>query len=70
MTYLNLIGSFFGEDFMKKTLILSIACFLFSCGGGGGSLSALDEEQPQPQLSSGVSGFEGDLNDFQVIDVD
>lgn len=53
---------------MKKTLILSIACFLFSCGGGGGSASA--PVQQQQQQSSGVSGFEGDLNDFQVIDVD
>ncbi len=56
---------------MKKTLILSFACFLFSCGGGGGSASApVQPTQPQPQQSSGVSGFEGDLNDFQVIDVD
>ena len=54
---------------MKKTLILSIACFLFSCGGGGGSASAPVQQQQQQQ-SSGVSGFEGDLNDFQVIDVD
>jgi len=58
---------------MKKTLILSIACFLFSCGGGGGSASApvqQQQQQQQQQQSSGVSGFEGDLNDFQVIDVD
>jgi len=57
---------------MKKTLILSIACFLFSCGGGGGSASApvQEQQQQQQQQSSGVSGFEGDLNDFQVIDVD
>ena len=54
---------------MKKTLILSIACFLFSCGGGGGSASAPVQQQQQQQ-SSGVSGFEGDLNDFQVLDVD
>ena len=35
---------------MKKTLILSIACFLFSCGGGGESASApviLPPQQPQ-----------------------
>ena len=57
---------------MKKTLILSIACFLFSCGGGSGSASApvQQQQQQQQQQSSGVSGFEGDLNDFQVIDVD
>ena len=57
---------------MKKTLFLSIACFLFSCGGGGGSASApvQQPELQQPQQSSGVSGFEGDLSDFQVIDVD
>ena len=58
---------------MKKTLIVSIACFLFSCGGGGGSASApvqQQQQQQQQQQSSGVSGFEGDLNDFQVIDVD
>ena len=55
---------------MKKTLILSIFCFLFSCGGGGGSASAPIQQQQQQQQSSGVSGFEGDLNDFQVIDVD
>jgi len=58
---------------MKKTLILSIACFLFSCGGGGGSASTpvqQQQQQQQQQQSSGVSGFEGDLNDFQVIDVD
>ena len=55
---------------MKKTLILSIACFLFSCGGGGGSASAPVQQQQQQQQSSGVSGFEGDLSDFQVIDVD
>ena len=57
---------------MKKTLILSIACFLFSCGGGGGSASApvQQQQQQQQQQSSGVTGFEGDLNDFQVIDVD
>ena len=56
---------------MKKTLILSIACFLFSCGGGGESASAPVILPPQqPQQSSGVSGFEVDLNDFQVIDVD
>ena len=57
---------------MKKTLILSIAFFLFSCGGGGGSASApvQQQKQQQQQQSSGVSGFEGDLNDFQVIDVD
>lgn len=57
---------------MKKTLILSIAFFLFSCGGGGGSASApvQQQQQQQQQQSSGVSGFEGDLNDFQVIDVD
>ena len=59
---------------MKKTLIVSIACFLFSCGGGGGSDSTPAEQQQQQQQqqqqSNSQLGYEGDLNDFQVIAVD
>ena len=53
---------------MKKTLILSIACFLFSCGGGGGSASA--PVQQQQQQSSGVSALNGSINDIDVVDID
>jgi hypothetical protein len=53
---------------MKKTLILSIACFLFSCGGGGGSASA--PVQQQQQQSSGVSALNGSINDIEVVDID
>ena len=54
---------------MKKTLILSIACFLFSCGGGGGSASAPVQQQQQ-QSSSGVSALNGSINDIEVVDID
>ena len=58
---------------MKKTLILSIACFLFSCGGGGGSASApvqQQQQQQQQQSSSGVSALNGSINDIEVVDID
>ena len=56
---------------MKKTLILSIACFLFSCGGGGGSASApVQQQQQQQQSSSGVSALNGSINDIEVVDID
>ena len=53
---------------MKKTLIVSIACFLFSCGGGSGSASA--PVQQQQQQSSGVSALNGSINDIEVVDID
>ena len=53
---------------MKKTLILSIACFLFSCGSGGGTAAATSGSSSTAVTE--ITGLQGDMNAIEPINLD